>query len=46
MDYGKFAMGVWRRGAALMPILESLGLYFSLAIIFLKTKNKRKIVTN
>lgn len=34
MDYGKFAVGVQRRGAALIPVLESLGLYFSLAIFF------------
>lgn len=47
---GKFAMGVWRRGAALMSVLESLGLYFSLATIFLKTQinnnNDKKPLTN
>lgn len=37
-DYDKFAMGVWRRGAALMSVPESVGLYFNLDIIFKSMK--------
>lgn len=46
MDYGKFAVGMWRRGADLMSVLEPLGLCFSLAIIFLKTKTSDKLRIN